>query len=60
VPQAAAVTRAMALRADLAAHRGDRPLAIRWAAGVVALWGSAEPSLRPTVERMRRLAASTQ
>jgi hypothetical protein len=56
VPQAAAITRAMALRADLAARRGDRPTAKRWADGAAALWASAEPSLRPNLERMRRIA----
>jgi hypothetical protein len=56
VPQAAAITRAMALRADLAARRGDGPTAKRWADGAAALWASAEPSLRPNLERMRRIA----
>jgi hypothetical protein len=56
VPQAAAITRAMALRADLAARRGDGPTAKRWADGAATLWASAEPSLRPNLERMRRIA----
>ncbi|MFN2565075.1 MAG: serine/threonine-protein kinase [Gemmatimonadaceae bacterium] len=55
--QAAAVGRVMAWRAELAAQRGDRPTAQRWAAAVAALWARADPELTPVVERMRRLAA---
>ncbi len=55
VPQAAAITRAMALRADLAAYHRDQPTAARWAAGAAALWASAEPALQSNLERMRRI-----
>ena len=53
---AAALPRAMALCAELAARRGDRYTASRWASAVVTLWSSADPELQPVVERMRRLA----
>jgi hypothetical protein len=55
VPQAASITRAMALRAELAAQRRDRPTAVRWAAGAAMLWASAEPALHSNLERMRRI-----
>jgi len=55
VPQAAAITRAMALRAELAAHRRDQPTAARWAAAAATLWASAEPALQSNLERMRRI-----
>ena len=54
--QAAALGRAMALRADLAAAAGDAATARRWAANVVALWSGASPELQPTVARMQGLA----
>ncbi len=53
---AAALVRAMALRADLADRMGERGTAARWAAVVVALWSDADPFLQPLVRRMRRLA----
>jgi tetratricopeptide (TPR) repeat protein len=52
VPSAAALVRAMALRADLAWDTGDHATARRWAAAVTTLWGSADPVLRGTTERM--------
>jgi hypothetical protein len=55
VPQAAAITRAMALRAELAAHRHDQPTAARWATGAATLWASAEPALQSSLQRMRRI-----
>jgi hypothetical protein len=60
VPQAAAITRAMALRAELAARRRDQPTAARWAAGAAMLWASAEPALQSNLERMRRIAKGAE
>jgi hypothetical protein len=48
VPQAAAITAAMALRADLAARRGDGPTPSVGQTEPRTLWASAEPALRPT------------
>ena len=59
VPAAAALGRALALRADLAAATGDVPSARRYAAQVVTLWGSASPPLQPLVRRMRMIADGT-
>ena len=53
--ESALLVRLMALRADIAARRGDRTTAGRWARAVVALWAEADPVLRPTVQRMRQL-----
>jgi hypothetical protein len=47
----------MVARADLAARRGEMSAARKWGAAVAELWEGADPALRPTVERMRRLAA---
>ncbi len=59
VHHAAALVRAMALRADLATHAGDSVTARRWAAPVVELWSEADDSeLRATWERMRRIAGN--
>ncbi len=52
VPQAGALVRAMALRAELAAARGDHATARRWAASVLVLWADAEPPLRHVLARM--------
>jgi len=57
MPEAAALPRAMMLRAELAAARGDRRTAVRWASAVLALWTNADPDLRREVDAMRRLAA---
>jgi tRNA A-37 threonylcarbamoyl transferase component Bud32/tetratricopeptide (TPR) repeat protein len=57
-PQAGALVRAMALRAELAGAAGDAATARRWAEPVTILWRDADPELRPTVERMKRLAQS--
>jgi hypothetical protein len=53
---AAAIVRAMILRADLAAKMGDHDTAQRWAHAVVVLWGDADAELKPEVARMRALA----
>jgi hypothetical protein len=54
---AAAVGRSMVLRAELAAKRGDRGAAALWASRVLTLWAHADPSLAPTLARMKQLAA---
>jgi hypothetical protein len=56
VPQAAALVRAMALRADLAARRSETPVAVRWARAVSTLWAHADPGFAPTLDRMRSIA----
>jgi len=57
VDQAAALVRAMVLRADLARLAGDSVTARRWAAPVVELWEKTDdPELLATWERMRILA----
>ncbi len=55
VVQAAALVRAMALRAELAGRARDPTVARRWARPVIILWGNAEPQLLPQVERMQAL-----
>jgi len=55
---AAAIVRAMILRADLAAKRGDLETARKWATSVAILWSSADGGLQPEVVRMRRLAGT--
>lgn len=55
VPPAAAVGRAMALRAELAAAARDQILARRWARAVITLWSNADPPLAPVLARMRQL-----
>jgi tRNA A-37 threonylcarbamoyl transferase component Bud32 len=53
---AAALLRATALRADLAARAGDAAAAARWAQVVALLWRRADDFLQPTVRRMDQLA----
>ena len=53
----AAVGRSMVLRAQLAAARHDGGTAALWAGRVLTLWAHADPSLSPTLSRMRSLAA---
>jgi hypothetical protein len=55
VPQAGALVRAMALRAELAGRAGEGPTAARWARAVVTLWADADPALQPVLQRMRPL-----
>jgi tRNA A-37 threonylcarbamoyl transferase component Bud32/tetratricopeptide (TPR) repeat protein len=57
MPEAAALPRAMILRARIAAARGDAATAARWASAVEELWTNADVDLRSDVEEMRRLAA---
>jgi hypothetical protein len=54
---AAAVGRSMVFRAELAAKRGDPLTAALWASRVLTLWAHADPSLAPTLARMRDLAS---
>jgi tetratricopeptide (TPR) repeat protein len=53
---AAAAGRAMALRAEIAAARGDTNDRIKWARAVLQLWATADPPLQSVVVRMRTLA----
>jgi len=57
VQEAAALVRAMALRAEIASARGERVIARRWAEAVSTLWLNADPELQPVVERMREISA---
>jgi hypothetical protein len=57
---AAAVGPAMAYRAELAARTGDRGTAALWAGRVLTLWAHADPSLAPTIARMRQLARQAE
>ncbi|HYT05122.1 MAG TPA: hypothetical protein VEM13_09625 [Gemmatimonadales bacterium] len=56
LPLPGALVRMMALRAELAATRGEPAVARRWATAVVALWSGADPALQPTVARMSIIA----
>jgi serine/threonine-protein kinase len=58
VRQAASLVRAFALRAELAAARGDTATAAQCAKVVSILWATADAPLRPVVERMMQLAAT--
>ena len=55
--QSAGLVRAMALRAELAARRGDRTTAGQWASAVETLWRDADAPLQPVVQRMRAISA---
>jgi len=57
VASAAAAGRAMALRANIAAARGEVDERRKWARALVDLWATADPPLQPVVARMRSLAA---
>jgi hypothetical protein len=50
---AAAFPRAMALRSEIAAKRGETSIARRWALALDALWGSADPPLRSLADRTK-------
>ena len=60
VGAAAAVGKAMALRADIADARGETAVAKRWAAALIQLWRGADPALKPVVNRMHRIAGDGQ
>jgi hypothetical protein len=55
--QAAAVGRALVLRAELAARNGDAEQRRRRAEQALSLWEHADPPLRPSLTRLRQLAA---
>lgn len=55
-PQAAALGRALAFRAELAAHLGDVGTQQRRAADALVVWQHADAALAPTVARLRALA----
>ena len=46
----------MVYRADLAARAGDAGTAALWAGRVLTLWVHSDPSLAPTIIRMKALA----
>ena len=52
----AGVGRAMVFRADLAARTRDPGTAALWAGRVLTLWAHGDPSLAPTLDRMKALA----
>ena len=54
---AGSLVRLLALRARLAAARGEGQLASRRAGDVLALWGRADPGLAPVLAEMRALRA---
>ena len=60
LPLVGAFVHMMAVRADLAAARGEREVARRWSTAVVAVWSGAEPGLQPVVSRMREIARATR
>jgi ParB-like chromosome segregation protein Spo0J len=54
--QAAAIGRAMVLRADLAAAKKNTVVARRWSGAVLDLWAGSDQALKPTLDRMHLLA----
>jgi hypothetical protein len=59
VASAAAAGRAMALRAEIAAARGEKEERRKWSRAVAELWTTADPELQPVVSRMRAMAAES-
>jgi tRNA A-37 threonylcarbamoyl transferase component Bud32/tetratricopeptide (TPR) repeat protein len=57
VSQAAALVRAMALRADLARTAGDSVSALRWARAVVSLWSGGDGDTPAVVSRLRGISS---
>ena len=55
VPRAAALVRAIILRARLAANVGDGATARRWSRVALLLWSDADDFLKPALEPLRRL-----
>ncbi len=53
--RAAALVRAMALRADLAMRLGDRAGARTWASMVAILWAGSDPYLHPVRDAMEKI-----
>jgi hypothetical protein len=58
--QAAAFGRALVLRAEIAANRGEVAERQRRAREAMTLWEHADPSFSPTLDRLRALAAPTR
>jgi hypothetical protein len=58
VQRPAALVYAMALRARLAARRGDWPTARRWAGAVTELWADSDPGLAIDLPGLRSLAVN--
>jgi hypothetical protein len=50
---AAAIMRAMELRAELAAKKDDQATARKWTKAVLILWANADPELASSVSQMR-------
>jgi len=59
VASAAAVGRAMALRAELAAARDEKQERQKWSRAVAELWATGDAELQPVVRRMRAMAAES-
>jgi tetratricopeptide (TPR) repeat protein len=60
IARAGGFVRAMALRAELAAARGDRRAARQWSAAVVTLWDGSDSLLHPIVARMQSIEAASR
>jgi hypothetical protein len=54
--QPASIVRLMVLRAEIAARRGDRASARKWARAVMELWRDGDRELQPVLRRMRTFA----
>jgi hypothetical protein len=59
VASAAALGRAMVLRADIAAARNEMDERRRWSAAVAALWRASDADLQPVVARMRAMESES-
>ena len=59
VASAAAAGRAMTLRAEIAAARGEKEERRKWSRAVAELWKTADPELQPVVSNMRAMAAES-
>jgi hypothetical protein len=56
--QAAALGRALALRAELAARAGDKPTAVQRARQALTLWQDADPPVATRLGRLREIAGA--
>ncbi|MDQ6769234.1 MAG: serine/threonine protein kinase [Gemmatimonadota bacterium] len=59
VASSAAAGRAMALRAEIAAARGEQQERQKWSRAVANLWMTSDAEMQPTVRRMRAMAAES-
>ncbi|MDQ6690750.1 MAG: serine/threonine protein kinase [Gemmatimonadota bacterium] len=59
IASSAAAGRAMALRAEIAAARGEQLERQRWARAVANLWATSDAEMQPVVRRMRAMAAES-